>query len=270
MIRKTILWLCAIALTITAALYQRYTGPTYPIEDSITLSNIEINYVLKRSHGGADDQRVAIFAPDSSFSGGLFYKRYNTNDDFTLLDMTREGDSLISNLPHQPPAGKLEYYIQLTSGENSTNIPKDRSVVTRFKGAVPNYVLGPHIILIFLAMLWSTRTGLEALMPNGKTKNLTIQSVILLLFGGMILGPIVQKFAFGEFWTGVPFGWDLTDNKTLVAFIGWLIALWRHRYSKFPRFWVLGAAIILIGVFTIPHSVMGSELDYTTGKVETG
>jgi hypothetical protein len=41
----------------------------------------------------------------------------------------------------------------------------------------------------------------------------------------MILGPVVQKFAFGEYWTGFPFGTDLTDNKTLIAFIGWIIAL---------------------------------------------
>jgi hypothetical protein len=41
----------------------------------------------------------------------------------------------------------------------------------------------------------------------------------------MILGPVVQYYAFGEFWTGVPFGWDLTDNKTLVAVIFWALAV---------------------------------------------
>ena len=34
--------------------------------------------------------------------------------------------------------------------------------------------------------------------------------------GGMILGPIVQKYAFGAYWTGIPFGHDLTDAKNLV------------------------------------------------------
>ena len=29
-------------------------------------------------------------------------------------------------------------------------------------------------------------------------------TLILFLFGGMIMGPVVQKFAFGEFWTGFP------------------------------------------------------------------
>ena len=41
--------------------------------------------------------------------------------------------------------------------------------------------------------------------------------LLLLAVGGFILGPLVQNYAFGELWTGVPFGWDLTDNKTLIA-----------------------------------------------------
>jgi hypothetical protein len=73
----------------------------------------------------------------------------------------------------------------------------------------------------------------------------------------------MQKFAFGAFWTGFPFGADLTDNKTMVALIGWIIALIAGRKSKSPRSWYLGAAILLLVVFLIPHSLLGSELDYS-------
>jgi len=38
------------------------------------------------------------------------------------------------------------------------------------------------------------------------------------------LGPLVQLNAFGDLWTGWPFGGDWTDNKTLFAFIFWVIA----------------------------------------------
>jgi hypothetical protein len=73
----------------------------------------------------------------------------------------------------------------------------------------------------------------------------------------------VQKFAFGSLWTGFPFGYDLTDNKTLIAFIGWVIALIAGRKGKPARGWVLAAAILLLIVFLIPHSLLGSELDYS-------
>ena len=79
----------------------------------------------------------------------------------------------------------------------------------------------------------------------------------------MIFGPIVQKFAFNAFWTGWPWGHDLTDNKTIVAFIFWLIALIRLIKNKEKRGWALVASIVLLVIYLIPHSVLGSEIDYT-------
>jgi hypothetical protein len=73
----------------------------------------------------------------------------------------------------------------------------------------------------------------------------------------------VQKFAFGALWTGFPFGYDLTDNKTLIAFIGWIIAIIAGRNGRPARGWVLAAAILLLIIFLIPHSLLGSELDYS-------
>ncbi|MEZ5358174.1 MAG: hypothetical protein R3F48_05025 [Candidatus Zixiibacteriota bacterium] len=270
MLNKILLWVLALVITLGAAVYQRLTGPTYPISDSITIAGQQIAYTLPRSHGGTDDLPLIIPVSDTAISAELVYKRFKTADEFTRLPMIRQGDSLTASLPNQPPAGKLEYYIHLSAGADQKSIPPNNTVIVRFKGAVPDAVLIPHVFFIFLAMLWSTRTGLESLRSRADTRKLTIQTTLLLLVGGMIMGPIVQKFAFGEFWTGVPFGWDLTDNKTLIAFVGWLIALWQHRKYKYPRIWVLLAAIILIGIFTIPHSAMGSELDYSTGEIQTG
>jgi len=93
----------------------------------------------------------------------------------------------------------------------------------------------------------------------------------------MILGPIVQNYAFGAYWTGIPFGWDLTDNKTLVMWLAWLIAalaiervarrdardtVEADRSGGGVRTLVLVASVVTVFVYLIPHSVQGSELDY--------
>ncbi len=85
----------------------------------------------------------------------------------------------------------------------------------------------------------------------------------------MILGPLVQYFAFGDLWTGIPFGWDLTDNKTLIALIFWILAVVMNRKKETPFYTVL-AAVVLLLVFSIPHSLFGSELDYSTGQGNPG
>ena len=79
----------------------------------------------------------------------------------------------------------------------------------------------------------------------------------------------MQKYAFGKFWTGFPLGFDLTDNKTLIALVVWLIALLGNLKKERPSL-ALGAAIVMLVVYAIPHSLFGSELDYSSGNVVTG
>jgi hypothetical protein len=268
--KSVLLWSLAIILTLLSAGYQRKTGPTYPMHDKIAIDGSAVSYSFARSHGGDGDQPVTLTAPDTAISGRLFYRRFKAPEEFMPLQLMRIGDTLFGALPHQPPAGKLEYYVELSGRGKTMIVPERQAVVTRFKGEVPPYVLAPHIILMFIAMLFSTRTGLEAFSPNGRTRNLTIWTVVTLCIGGMILGPLVQRFAFGELWTGVPFGWDLTDNKTLIAFLGWIAALIGHRGGRYPRYIVIAAAVLLLAVYLVPHSVLGSELDYATGKVRIG
>lgn len=269
MARNIIFWIIALFITLSAAMYQRTTGPTYPIDGQAEIGEVTVFYTLSRSHGGAGDQPVYIRTErDGMVDGSIIYRRYKTDDPWTRLPLDVRGDTLTGWLPHQPPAGKLEYFIELGYGEDMQRIPEHETVVTRFKGAVPSSVLIPHVIFMFLAMLFSTRTGMEALRRNGRPRMYVFITTGLVIIGGLIFGPIVQKYAFGEYWTGFPFGTDLTDNKTLIAFIAWLIAIiavWnKSTLAEHPgrRWIVLGASVIMLLVYLIPHSMMGSELDY--------
>jgi len=260
----------AFIIMISAAVYQRLTGPTHPINLNLQWQGTEISGQLSRSYDGEGTQPIEITVPDTAVHAVLIHRRYRTDDKWIGMKMERQKENLVGSLPKQPPAGKLEYFIQLKKGENYISIPMNHKVVTRFTGFVPRYVLIPHIVLMFIAMLLSAWSGLEAAFNNDKMYILTYMTAIFLFLGGMILGPVVQKFAFGEYWTGVPFGFDLTDNKTLVAMIGWAIAVWAVYKKKSARLWIILAAVILLIVYSIPHSVMGSELDYKTMEIEVG
>lgn len=254
-------WLVAVILTIAFAYYQRVSGPTYPIKDKISINNQTVNFKLLRTWGGDSDARIEIEVPPS-VSGEYTYKRYKSNDEWTKIPMLREGNLLIASLPHQPPAGKITYQITLAQG-NSTYILTQEPVVIRFKGEVPTWILILHVIFIFGAMLLTIRTAFEAIF---KRKNVFLFTKITMFFwlvGGLIFGPIMQEYAFGALWTGWPFGHDLTDNKTLVAMIFWIIAYFKLRKDHANRLWPIIAASVMLIVFFIPHSVLGSEIDYT-------
>jgi hypothetical protein len=260
--KSILLWLIAVILTVFTAVYQRMTGPTYPISGEAVMGSEVIAYKLDRTHGGEGDLLIEIIVSDEKICGELIWKRYKTNDDWTKVEMVRQNGKLIAYLPHQPPAGKLVYHVILQNDDEVVVLPEKGEIIIRFKGDVPIYFLIPHIIFIFGAMLLSARTGLEYFDDGKKFKSLTILTFIFVIIGGFIFGPIVQKYAFGAFWTGFPFGHDLTDNKILVGFIGWLLALIALYKFKNPKRWIIFASILMFIIFLIPHSLLGSELDY--------
>lgn len=264
--KATLLWAVAIIVTLLFAFYQRLTGPTYPVFGKITLSGKEIAYRLERSHGGAGNCTVEIKTDDGNVAGTLEWKRFKTDDNWMKVPMSYRDGILSAELLHQPLAGKLEYRITLQSSAQTVLIPEDKPVVIRFRGDVPPIILIPHIIVMFGAMLLSTRTGLECFRKEPHLTKLTFWTLGLLLAGGFVLGPLTQLYAFGTLWSGFPFGHDLTDSKTLIALIGWIIALIAIYRSARPQPWVLFAAILMLLVYLIPHSVLGSELSY--GKLE--
>ena len=124
------------------------------------------------------------------------------------------------------------------------------------------------MLFMFAAMLMATRTGMAAFVESPFTLRYTLLTGLFLMLGGMILGPIVQKFAFDAYWTGWPWGTDLTDNKTAVAFLAWILAAWQQKKTGNAKVWIISAAIITLAVYLIPHSAFGSELDYT--QIEQG
>ena len=261
--RSVLYWVVAVVVTLASARWQRMSGPTYPVAGEVMLGGQAVAVELTRTHGGDGDQPVRILVPDPEVRGEIAWRRYPTAEAWADLPMARDGEWHAAALPHQPPAGKLEYQVRLTRGGETATFPP-RPAITRFKGGVPAVVLIPHIFAMFFGMLLSSRAGLEALAAAGRPATLARLTLLLIGVGGFILGPAVQKYAFDAWWTGVPFGWDLTDNKTLVAGVAWAWAVWRLRGGRSARGAVVLAALVTLVVFVIPHSAWGSEIDWTT------
>lgn len=258
--KSTVLWIVAIAITLVSAVYQRITGPTHPIRGMVVLGGEQITYRLERSHEIGSDQVVGFTVPDPWVNGELSWRRYPTNDPYQKVPFTRNDDSLTAALPKQPPAGKLEFQVRLTRGEERVLVPA-QPAVTRFRGPVSPYVLIPHVLAMFLGMLWATRAGLAAVSKE-PTRVLAFITLALLVLGGFVFGPVMQHRAFGAWWTGIPFGFDLTDNKTLIAVVAWIVAAVRMRGGRDARVAVGMAALVTLVVFAIPHSTWGSQINW--------
>ncbi|HUX56099.1 MAG TPA: hypothetical protein VMV77_03945 [Bacteroidales bacterium] len=284
--KKFILWFLAIVITVGAVIYQRQTGPTYPKRLDANLNDTAYELKLVRSLSLDERSEVKLKISDTTVKAKLYFKRFKADEEYQVKEFSyREYpvNSFIMNkifkinvekgffadVPQQPAAGKIQYYFEVTDTNGIHTYFKDTPVVIRFKGGVPSFILIPHILFMFIAMLLSTLAGLMSVIKFPLYKKYSIWTLILFIAGGMVLGPIVQYYAFGDLWTGVPFGWDLTDNKTLIALLFWILAVVMNRKKDRPFYTAL-AALVLLLIFSIPHSLFGSELDYTSGQVTQG
>lgn len=260
--KKGLFWALAVVLTLASAIYQRVTGPTYPLKGKTVVGGTEVRFELTRSAETKADASFSVPAP-APIEGRIEWRRLKSADDWMTAALVRQGDRLVGSLPRQVAAGKIAYKVILTGNGESKSLTGDAPAVVRFKDPVPAWIIIPHILVMFAGMLLSTAAGLAALDRKRDPRQLTIWTVALLFLGGFVLGPLVQKFAFGVAWAGFPAGADLTDNKTLIAFLFWIAALIAGRKGKPARPFVIAASLVTLVAFLIPHSVFGSQHDYS-------
>ena len=258
--KKSVYWLLAVVITLVLSVYQRMTGPTHPKKVTVELNGEQYKVKLPRS-GVQQDEIISIPAPQK-VTAQLHYRRYPTSDAYTTIDFSYTDGELQAALPVQPVAGKLQYYITV----DGKDYPADEPIVIRFRNDVPASILVPHILLMFASMLFAVYTFLLVITRKPYRCWLWITTATLFV-GGFILGPMVQHAAFGPWWAGFPYGTDLTDNKTLLSFLCFLVALATLKW-KYNRWVVSIAVLFMIAIFSIPHSAYGSEYDYSKQELK--
>lgn len=269
--KKALLWVLAAVLAVAAMIYQRSTGPTYEFKGSLEKDGESYKYELLRTHETTEGAKIMLPHIDGAdYSATLHFKRYQTQDDFTNLDFQLdENNQYYAQLPVQPAAGKMEYYVTGSIDGKAFNIPEkgEENIVLRYKDPVSDYILIPHVTMMIIVILFGIRAGLGAIFNDLTFRKWTIVAFTAMTVGGMMLGPLVQKSAFGEYWTGFPYGGDFTDNKMLIMWIAWalalaIIGLKAKKKENVSRTSAILAAAVMTVVYLIPHSMGGSTLDY--------
>lgn len=278
---KIALWLLAAALTAVCFVFQNKTGPTYPLRGTVDTARGKVAFEFLRSEHIGTGLQVMLKEPvPAGVTAKVRFRRFKSHDEWRELPMTpgtfrftRRGavdeikgaGAVLPSLPER--AGKYEYFVLLDDGGGPRSVTGEKPVFARYKGEVPLFILLPHIFTVFLSMLLALRTALEALR-GGEVRALLAATVGSLLLGAFVLGPLVQRYAFGVYWSGFPYGYDWTDNKVVVELFAWLVAGAAALFAKQARrarAAVLLATAVTLAVYFIPHSIFGSEYDYTRG-----
>jgi hypothetical protein len=274
-----LLWTVAAIATLACLMYQDRTGPTYPLEGEFDSTAGTVRYKFLRSETIGTDLAVVLLEPvPAGITGYVEYRRFRSHDDWSRVSMTageykfsrrgrtetlRGAGAALPTLRER--AGRYEYFVYLDDGRGEpVSVTGEKPIYARYKAAVPHWVLVIHVAVIFVSMALAVRTTLEALV-DGSYGWMLWATIGTLLLGGFFLGPLVQWYAFGVWWSGIPHGYDWTDNKVLVELAFWLLAAVLNRGGRRSRRSIYVAFIVTLVIYFIPHSLFGSVYDYRTG-----
>lgn len=268
-IKSVLFWFLAFMLMLAVAVYQRKTGPTYPMKASAQIGSLKASGNLIRSHSTASEAEVNILA-DDGINAFVEWRKYPTKDMPMVVPMARKGKELVAKLPAFPAAAKIEYHVMLTNEGAQTPLNNEPAIL-RYKDDVPGWTLILHLICIFGGLLTGSRAFIGAVFGEPFRIRLLRWTMLFMGLGGLVFGPIMQKYAFGAYWTGWPLGEDLTDTKTLLSIVVWVLAwFFASRWPRVQRLSVVIAFVAMLGVYLIPHSVRGSQYDWSKQEVTTG
>jgi len=135
----------------------------------------------------------------------------------------------------------------------------------RAEGKASRWALVVHVYLMFVAIflfvhaLYYAFAVLFGIDRTGAMLTTVYAGVITFFITGFPIGWMIEKQVLGNYWEGIPFGWDITDSKTLFIFVFWMIPVilrMRRRVSDygFAR-WVIAASLFTIVMFLLPHSL---------------
>jgi hypothetical protein len=232
---------------------------------TITESKLGVMPVVKVNLAG--DQTAQV-------GGVLYYAVDNGIEQMTTMNHS-DDITLVGNLPAGEIGERLVYRIELTKDGDLKALmapAKERGYLLKYKGPVSAFVLIPHIILMFAGVFCSFMAlfyGFDLILGKKKVKQAAI-AVLLSFFcgfiGGVLIGIEVTREVFGgSGWGGWPIGDDVTDTKTEIFLLFWLVTMifgWQGLSGRklsisnktFGSMIIVSFIITLIA-FLIPHSI---------------
>ncbi len=180
---------------------------------------------------------VAIVPGDKRGSRNYYY--------ITAID--NEGNKVI--LPEQNNKDKMKLY-QLRSEGKASFILKLLHIMLM----LTTLIILIHALYYSISYLKNRDEDIPL-----KLKNLVFWGIVTFFITGFPIGWIIEYQVLGNFWEGIPFGWDITDNKTLLILIYWLavfipFGLKKIASSTMAKLIIFGTIFTLV-LFIIPHSI---------------
>lgn len=268
--------LAGIVITLLIFVVARRISKNRPSELDIEFAGARVTHTSVFEQVGPGEPRIDLrIEPAGAAEPSLVY-RIGGAELLETVPMDRAGDVWTARLPSLERGRRIEYGFRLAgTGETAAERPlTTRLFLLKYKGEVSPTVLVLHVLCMFASFFFIVESliGAGAILARSETKEFTLAMtrwVLLFSFlGGWPLGFALNWQRFGVMWEGYPFGYDVTDNKTQVMFLFWLVVMllsWRSFFGKRDggdpvpdrvyAWAVVVSAVVSLVLFLVPHSL---------------
>jgi hypothetical protein len=289
--------LITIALLVVARRASQRQVPV--VVETTTYSELTLshtcNHIFKGDNTTADldvivsgglvpeDAVIALYYEPRSTEGGTTGAIETGTRPARIEAITIPGQALVYRVvvPNQGRGSEFSYRFQLedAAGRVLARIPveeskdKPKQLWFRFEGPRSTILLIAHIACMFvsfLLMVFVLLTAFEDVKNKAVRIRLgkqTLWATIILFLGTFPIGIWLEYQVYATYWTGIPFGHDITDSKALIIFIYWFVMLYLLKGSALsgdPRKDVIGATatrwvavvgvVLSLALYLVPHS----------------
>ena len=261
----------ALVLTILLLGIARRISTRHPTDHSVEADGTTLSHRTVTEDFG-DGPKIDIRASSTEGLTALVYYSRTEGGPYQIDSLSGTSDELSAILPVLQKGSRWYYHIKaFQSGKEIAKFPPGSDQFIKFKGHVPAYILIPHIFCMFATIFFGLLTvfsSISAARGRADIKQSVrylLWTVIFAFIGGFPLGYLVAYLAFGQGWSGVPMGWDITDNKTVILFLFWLVTFVlarrglkgeRMAISRKAYMSLASASLIVTFIaFVIPHSI---------------
>ena len=268
----------SIIVTLVALSVARRVSTRRPIDASIERDGVVMHHRTVTEQVGSGEPLLSVTAePESGSEAVVEFGRPGVGG-FQRIRMEHVGGGRYdARLPDLGKGARWKYAIAVIRSDGaSIRLPEnpEKYFLIKFKGTVSKVVLVSHVLFMFgsffcmvLGFLGAIRI-LKGLEGKQSTVNAGRWVLLLSFIGGWPLGFVLNYQTFGVLWEGYPFGYDITDNKTQLMFMLWLVSLFLVRGSFIGRgedkdllgarafAWAIIASFIAsFALFILPHSI---------------
>jgi len=254
MFKKILFLAIAAIIAVISVFIQQFSSSDRPYNQEIQINSIDYSFKLPVYHEANEVCSIELLVPDTSVRGVLFYKLLKSKNDFKLINLIRMNEYLVSVLPHQKQNIKVQYYLQLNSAGKKYFIGKENPLIVRFQGVVPKYILFPHVVLMFVALIFSCFAGMLTFSHIDSYKKYASVTFFLFTLAALIFGLIIHLVSFRHLFVQVANYNDLTFYKNGIIFLLWLLVYYVNKKYEF-KYLTLAVSIFTLILFCIPANI---------------